>query len=118
MSPINFDILQAEYPEYATVWSVLREWFKRNSRKQYVELSVLLRAFPKIDRLAFIFALQAMIDKGMLAAAYRVRSPEGDLLESEFDEPDQIPPQLPARDYSHMVSTEEGDVVSGYRWGQ
>lgn len=117
MSPINFDKLLADCPEYADIWAALRTWFERNSRKQYVELAVLLRAFPNIDRLKLVFALQAMIDNGMLATAYRVRSSEGDLLESEFDEPDQIPPILPARDCSHMVPTAEGDIVSGYRWG-
>jgi hypothetical protein len=116
MSPINFDILRAEYPEYEAEWNALQEWFNRNWRKRYVELSVLLRTLSKFDRIRVILALQEMIDRGMLAATYRVKSPEGDLLEGDFDDPDQIPDELWARDSSHKISTAEGDLVSGYRW--
>jgi hypothetical protein len=116
MSPINFDILQSEYPEFEAVWPMLRTWFDKNWRKRYVELSVLLRALPQLDRLDLVLAIQAMIDRGMLATAYKVKSPGGDLLEGEFDQPDKVPPRLPDRDYSRYINTDEADIVSGYRW--
>lgn len=116
MLPINFDILRAEYPEYAAEWKSLREWFTRNWRKRYVELSVLARALPELDRLALVQAIQAMVDNSMLAVAFRVKAPGGYLLEGEFEGLDQIPPELPDRDYSGHVDTAEADVVSGYRW--
>ena len=87
MLPINFDTLQSEYPEFAAVWPALRGWFDKNWRKRYVELSVLLRALPKTDRLKLVLAIQAMVDQDMLVIAFRFRSPSGDLLEAEFDEP-------------------------------
>ena len=116
MSPINFDTLQSEHPEFAAVWSALRRWFDSNWRNRYVELSVLLRALPEVDRLDLVLAIQTMIDQGMLATAYKVRSPSGDLLEGEFDLPDEVPDRLPERDYSRYVDTDEADIVSGYRW--
>jgi hypothetical protein len=116
MSPINFEFLRAEHPEFGEVWSTLNNWFDKNSRKRYVELSVLLRPFPKSMRLDAILAIQTMIDHEMLATAYRFRSPGGDLLEAEFDEPDKFPEKLPARDFSHYIPTDSGDIVSGYRW--
>lgn len=116
MSPIDFDTLLADYPEYAAEWRALRGWFHSNWRKRYVELPVLLRALPESNRRDLVFALDAMVESGMLATAYRIRSPGGDLLEGEYDEPDQIPEELWERDYSRKVSRGEGDLVSGLRW--
>ena len=116
MSPINFDILRAEYPEYGEIWPRLQRWFKKNWRKKYVELSVLLRAIPDVNKMDLIMAIHAMIEDGMLATAYKFRAPDGDLLDGEFEEPDQVPKELPSRDYSHWVPTDSGDIVSGYKW--
>lgn len=118
MSPINFDILRAEHPEYGDVWPKLQKWFENNWRKKYVELSVLLRAIPNVKKLDLIMAIHAMIQHGMLITAYKFRAPDGDLLEGEFEEPDQLPTELPSRDYSHFIPTDSGDFVSGYRWEQ
>lgn len=120
MSPIDFDTLQADYPEYATAWAALREWFASNWRKQYVELSVLLRAIkrlsPSISDLDVILAIQTMVEHRMLALAYRVKAPSGELLEGDFERPDKVPAELPDRDHSGYVKSEEADIVSGYRW--
>jgi hypothetical protein len=118
MSPINFDILQADYPEHAATWAALRAWFVRNSKKQYIELSVLLRALkPKVDALAVIAALRVMIDLGMVAVAYRIKAPGGYLLEEEHDEPDKFADEVWDRDGSRTIPLEQGELVSGYRWG-
>lgn len=116
MSPINFATLRDDYPEYGAVWPQLKTWFEKNRRKQYVELSVLLRALRDVQKMDVIMALHAMIHEGMLTTAYKFRAPDGDLLEGEFEEPDQIPKELPSRDYSHFVPTDSGDIVSGYKW--
>jgi hypothetical protein len=116
MSPINFDILQADYPEYAAVWAALREWFDRNWRKQYVELTVLVRALKDVEPTDLLAALHIMIRQGMLAVAYRVKAPGGYLLEEEFDEPDQIPDEVWDRDSSRKIPADETELVSGYRW--
>jgi len=81
-----------------------------------VELSVLLRALSSIDRVELILALQHMVDSRMMEIAYRLKAPDGHLLEGEFSEPDQVPDELPDRDYSGYVRRKDGTVVSGYRW--
>lgn len=116
MSPINFEILQAEYPEYAATWRALRDWFSHNWRKRYIELSVLLRALRHVDKMDVIMAIHTMVERGMLEIAYRVKAPGGYLLEHDFDRPDKVPPELPDRDFSGTVKTAESDIVSGYRW--
>src|SRR5262245_56733402 len=115
MSPIDFDTLLADYPAYAAEWRALREWFSRNWRKRYVELPVLLRALPDVNRRDLVLAIEAMIESGMLATAYRIRV-DGDLLEGEYEEPDQIPEEIWSRDYSRKIPRSEGDLVSGFRW--
>ncbi len=118
MSPSNFDILRAEYPEYAAEWEALRWWFDRNRQKLYVELKVLTNALKgRVGPASVINAVRIMISRGMLAVAYRVRSPAGDLLEGEFDEPSNIPDELWDRDCSRKIPTDDGELVSGYRWG-
>ena len=116
MSPINFGILRADHPEFVDVWPKLQSWFDKNCRKRYVELSVLLRALSGVDRLRAVLAIQKMIESGMLAVAYKAKTPDGDLLEGEYDWPDEVPDRLPSRDYSHFIDTDETDIVSGYRW--
>src|SRR5262245_9772468 len=116
MSQINFDTLQTDHPDYAAAWAALRSWFAQNWRKQYVELSVILRALPQVNRRDLVLAIDAMVEAGMLAMAYRVKAPGGYLLEGEYEEPDKIPEELPDRDYSGMVRTAESDIVNGYRW--
>ena len=117
MSPIDFDRLQAEHPEFLATWQALRGWFASNWRKQYVELSVLKRALKKTTNpLELILAISKMAEHGMLEIAYRVKSPAGDLLEGEYPRPDLVPASLPDRDHSGWIDTSEADVVSGYRW--
>lgn len=116
MSPINFDLLQAEYPDFADVWAALRGWFAKNAKKKYIELTVLLRALPQVDRLRLILGLQAMIDSGMLEVAYRVKAPGGYLLEGDYEEPTRIPAELWDIDGSGLIRKDESDIVSGYRW--
>ncbi|MGH7170714.1 MAG: hypothetical protein ACRELG_10585 [Gemmataceae bacterium] len=116
MSPINFERLRANYPEYGEVWDALENWFSRNWRKKYAELSLLLRAMPQVDRALLVLALSAMADEGMLSVAYRVKAPGGYLLEDSFDDPTMIPKKLPDRDMSGTIKREESDIVTGYKW--
>lgn len=116
MSPINFALLQAEYPELIAEWQALQRWFTKNWRKQYAELSLLLRDIKDADRLRLVLAIDLMVESGMLTISYRLRSPDGDLLEGDFDEPDQIPEELWSRDASHLIPRSESDIVSGFRW--
>jgi hypothetical protein len=116
MLPIDFDRLQSDLPEYEAVWAALRVWFSKNWRKKYVELAVLQRAFPGVDKVDLVLAISEMISRRMLASAYRVKAPGGYLLEGDFDEPDKIPKELPDRDSSGNVQTDEADIVTGYKW--
>lgn len=116
MSRIDFDTLQADFPEFRDVWSALRRWFDRNQSRRYVELSALLRALPEVEKLDIILAVHTMTERGMLVTAYRVKAPGGYLLEGDFDEPDQIPDSLPDRDFSGYIPTAESDIVTGVRW--
>jgi hypothetical protein len=118
MSPINFDILQTDCPQFRSVWTALGNWFAVNWRKRYVEWTVLLRALQDIDRFELLLAIEAMIDHDMLSTAYKVKAPGGYLLEGEFDGLDEIPNELPDRDYSGRIRTAEGDVVTGLRWNR
>jgi hypothetical protein len=116
MSQINFDRLQADLPEYGAVWSALRTWFASNWRRRYAELSVLLRAVKAVNPIEVVFALEHMVQRGMLRVAYRVKAPGGYLLEESFPEPDKIPEKLWDRDGSRQIPTAEGDIVSGFGW--
>ena len=80
MSPIDFERLLADYPEYAAEWQALQQWFAANRRKQYVELSVLLRALKSDDKVKMVLAINAMVESDMLAMSYRIKA-GGDLLE-------------------------------------
>lgn len=116
MSPINFERLQTELPEYSATWAALRDWFAANWRKRYVELSRLHRALGPVNGTDLVLAIQHMVDRDMLRPAYRVKAPGGYLLEDDFPEPSAIPERLWDRDGSRQIRTSEGDIVSGFRW--
>ena len=116
MSPIDFDLLQDKLPQYSGVWPLLRDWFASNSRKQFAELKIFARNVPANLHPELAFAIAAMVDLGYLTPAYRVRAPGGYLLEGEFESVENIPSELPDRDFSSIIRTSESDLVTGFRW--
>lgn len=87
---IDFEVLRTNFPELAESWDDLQGWFCKNAHKKLVELETLARD-STISAASLISALNAMVESGMLAMLYRIRSPEVNLPEVEYDDPDKIP---------------------------
>jgi hypothetical protein len=116
--PLNFDTLADAHPGYNLVWILLRDWFRRHGAKRYAETAFFKRAVPASAVAPELFnsAIEVMLNARMLESAYRVRAPDGSLLEAEFTDRNDIPATLPDRMGHTQVETSECEVVAGYRW--
>jgi hypothetical protein len=99
---MKFNELEAEFPNYKSVW----EWFVKNEKKRFVEASLLLSSE----------AIEILINRGMISKVYRAKAPGGYLLEGEYTSEDQFPKKLWDRDHSHRIPVSECEIVLGYRW--
>ena len=116
MSPINFDNLLSDYPDYGEVWVVLKRWFVQNRKKRFVETAILASSVSGVTPLDLVNALLLMQQSHMVHVSLRVKSPDGVLLDGDFDTIQDVPEELPDRFGSHKVRTGEGDVVTGVKW--
>lgn len=116
MSQIDFVSLEREYPKLRDAWQALATWFKDNIRKRYVEINTLVKKFPGINPVKFVVALEVMVEEQILVRKYRVKTTDGYYLEGEFDTPTEVPEELPDREFSKYVRTDEAEIVSGYSW--
>jgi hypothetical protein len=114
MSLINFDILADEKHELRQVWERMDDWFQRHPTRKYVDVRRLSRDLADISVAKLAVALDLMARRGLLRQVFRVLTPEGVLLDRDFDSPLDVPDRMPNRFESSSFDTSEGDIVSGY----
>ena len=115
MSRINFDTLADEVPHYRQAWSGLRDWFRRNPGVSTLNLRKLSRDLRDVNTQELALALTEMATRHLLRPVYFVLTPDGNLLEGEFDSPKDVPPQLPDRRHHSFIDTADADIILGYR---
>lgn len=113
MSRINFDILAKQYPKLEPVWTQLDDWFKKAQLKT-VDPARVARELGNIrsDLLAEAFSL--LVKEGWLTLKYRLESPNGVFEGPVFDDPNQIPEEVPGR-FEQPIITESCRIVPVFR---
>jgi len=109
MSRINFDNLINEHPESKRALRELEGWLNQHEDATVLYPSVLARE-TRIDPVSLAVTLTLLVKEGVLRRVYKVTTPNGVLADDEFDDPRQIPEQLPDR-RQHYFPTAESDVV-------
>jgi hypothetical protein len=114
--PADFDALHLKYPDHSREWEVLRDWFTTNASKKFVEPMMIHRMLGKVVRdLDFDGSLLLMATDGLIKPVLRVKSPDGVLLEGDWQDGEKIPRRLPDRSCTHTFDVrEECEVVAGY----
>lgn len=109
MSPINFDALAREHPESKRALSKLESWFKKHREAKVIYPHLLARELSE-DPVTLAIALELLVRAQVLRRVYKVTTPNGVLTDEEFDDPREIPSELPDRTNNYF-DTAESDIV-------
>lgn len=109
MSRVNFDALASEHPESKNALNELEAWLRRHKDARIIYPQILAREVF-IDPIALVTALELLVEAGALRRVYKVTTPNGVLTDEEFDDPRNIPSQLPDR-RNRYFDTAESDVI-------
>src|SRR5262245_58207598 len=115
MSRVNFESLAAKRPDLSAIWTCIQEWFHHHPRIKFIELRRLAKSCKGASAEEIADAIELMVEEGLLRRAYRIETPDGNLLDEEYHSLKEIPKQ--ATDLSGPFTFDtfkEGSVVSGF----
>lgn len=87
------------------------EWARAHQHRSRIDTWSLSRDLRDIDRYTLAFALDLLVEKGYYRERYTVLTPSGVLADAEFEDPTEIPAQLPDR-FHRYFDTAESEVVT------
>jgi hypothetical protein len=109
MPQISFADLINKYPQSKKALVEIADWLNRHEDATVLYPSVLARE-TSLDPVSLAKALTLLVREGVFRRVYKVTTPSGALADEEFDDPREIPEQLPDR-FDHYFSTAESSVV-------
>jgi len=109
MLRINFANLIDRHREDKRALQAIEEWLNRHQDTTVLYPSVLARE-TSLDAVSLAKALRILVKEGILRQVYKVKTPTGVLTDEEFNDPTEIPEQLPDR-LNQYFATAESDVV-------
>jgi hypothetical protein len=110
MSRVNFDALVSEHPESARGLRILEKWMRKHMNERVLNPQTLAREIKAVDAVELATALTLLTKEGILRRVYKVTTPSGVLSDAEFEDPREIPNQLPDR-FERYFDTAESDVI-------
>ena len=110
MSQVNFDNLISEHPDSKRALSKLANWMQAHSDVRVIYPNDLAKELRNIDPVALTKALTVLVKAGVLRRVYKVITPGGVMADQEFNDPTEIPAQLPDR-FETYFDTSDSDVV-------
>lgn len=110
MSPINFEALAKQHPEYKRALRKLDSWITKHAGVRVINPRVLAKEISGVSAGELAAALTLLERAGHLRRAYKVLTPSGVLADGEFRDPTEIPDRLPDR-FENYFDTTEADVL-------
>ena len=110
MLPTNFDTLAAEYPKVRPALVELRHWIRSHPDWDIIEPRKIAADVREIDTVALAYALHLLVRHGFFRQVYMVETPSGVLADARYEDPGQIPKNLPDR-FNRYFETAEADIV-------
>ena len=105
MLPVSFEPLASAEPEHRDAFTVLTRWVEGHQDWRWIVPGIVARDYPLLDVFELADALQAAVAAGLLQLQYTVLTPSGVLASESFDDPRQIPPELPDRQENFFVTS-------------
>src|SRR5687768_1837797 len=115
MSSINFAALRAEHPEMGTALAALESWIHENPHASFLDprqLSLDLQPFSIRD---LVQALGLLVQHGDVVPRFVVVSPNGIILDNEYETPDEIPEKVPNRTFDHYFKVRKENILPIYK---
>jgi hypothetical protein len=113
MSPVNFEALISEHPASGKALRKLIKWLKKQRSSTVITPREITRNVS-LDPADLADAVKVLIDAGILQQVYKVTTPSGVLADAEFEDPRDIPDQLPDR-WERTFDTSDSDVVPVFK---
>jgi len=113
MSQANLEALVSEHPKSKRALLKLQSLLSKHRPGSVITLEELAREVP-VESRSLAYALSLLEEAGILRRVYKVTTPSGVLADAEFDDPREIPAQLPDV-WEHYFDTSESDVVPVFK---
>jgi hypothetical protein len=113
MLPVSFEPLANAEPEYRETFHVLDRWVERHRDWRWIVPGIVARDNPLLDAFELTNALQLAVRAGILRLQYTVLTPSGVLASDAYDDPRQIPAELPDRQ-ENFFDTRDYPLVPVY----
>jgi hypothetical protein len=110
---MNIEALADKYPKNKRALRKLALLLEQHRLGSVITAKELARNIP-VDAKALSDALAVLINAGVIRQVYKVTTPSGSLTEDEFDDPREIPDQLPDM-WEHYFDTAESDIVPVFK---
>ncbi len=114
MSRITSDLLNSAPPELRLELEKVRDWLDKRKRVRFIEPGRLLREIGDADLVKLVRALLYLQENDFLRQVYRVKAPNGTILEDNYESPINIPKTVPDQFHREMIDTDEADIVTGF----
>lgn len=105
MLPVSFEPLASAEPEHRDAFIVLTRWVEGHQDWRWIVPGIVARDNPLLDVFALAEALQSAVTAGLLQLQYTVLTPSGVLASDSFDNPRDIPPELPDRQENFFATS-------------
>jgi hypothetical protein len=103
----------ANLPEYKAILNRLERWLGTQHHLT-IDPRTLAREWPDVRTEQLAVALQLLVQSGVLRQVFKVLTPNGVLVDAEFDDPRAIPDRVSDR-FNHYFDTAEADIVPVFK---
>ncbi len=105
MLPVSFERLANADPEHSKTFSILDQWVQSHQDWRWIVPGIVARDNPFLDAYDLAEALQVAVAAGLLRLQYTVLTPSGVLANDSFDDPREVPPELPDRQENFFATS-------------
>lgn len=114
MSRITSDLLNSAPPELRLELEKVRDWLNDRKRVRFIEPGRLFREIEGVDGIKLARALIYLSQIHHLRQVYRVKAPNGTILEGDYESPIKIPKSVFDQFHRESIDTEQADIVTGF----
>lgn len=111
MSRINFISFRRTHPDLSVAWDQLEGWLQCHPEVRFLESDRLGRELSAVPAWILTQALNSLAVEGDLQLKYMVRSPDGHLLQGTYENPGEVPGELPDRFHQFHFKVKDENIL-------
>lgn len=114
MPRIDSDLLIDAPADLLPALEKLQTWINKKKHVRFIEPGRVLREIGDPDLVKLIRALLYLQENDFLRQVYRVKAPNGTILEDDYDSPVQIPKSIFTQFRKGQIKQGQADIVTGF----